>query len=96
MNNENNFPLDVVQCCLLFPIQLPTGTLLPCSVLIFSMAKNLSDVENLVTDHLVLTVIPHLNRQADGRKYNKNRPKLRSIVARERRKRNGRNRLLQC
>ena len=43
MNNKNSFPLDVVQCCLLFPTQLTTGTPLPCSVLILSMAKNQSD-----------------------------------------------------
>ena len=27
---QNDFPLDVIQCCLLFPMQLLTGTLLPC------------------------------------------------------------------
>ena len=48
MNNKKYFPLDFVQCCFLFLKQLPTGTLLPCSVLILSMAKNQSDVENLV------------------------------------------------
>ena len=32
--------------------QLPTGTPLPCSVLILSMAKNQSDVENLVKNCL--------------------------------------------
>ena len=54
MNSKNDFPLDVVQCCLLFPTQLLTGTLLPCSVLILSMAKNQSDVENLVKNCLSL------------------------------------------
>ena len=38
-NNKNDFPLDVVQCCLLFPAQLPTGTPLQYSVLILSMAR---------------------------------------------------------
>ena len=52
MNNKNDLPLDVVQCCLLFPTQLSTGTLLPCSVLILSMAKNQSDIENLVKNCL--------------------------------------------
>ena len=33
--------------------QLPTGTTLPCSVLILSMAKNQSDVENLVKNCLI-------------------------------------------
>ena len=55
MNNKNNFPLDVVRCCFLFLKQLPTGTLLPCSVLILSMAKNQSDVENLVKNCLIAT-----------------------------------------
>ena len=32
--------------------QLPTGTALPCSVMIFSMDKNQSDVENLVNNCL--------------------------------------------
>ena len=32
--------------------QLPTGTLLPCSELILSMAKNQLDVENLVKNCL--------------------------------------------
>ena len=32
--------------------QLPTGTALPCSVLILSMAKNQSDVENLAKNCL--------------------------------------------
>ena len=54
MNNKNDFPLDVVQCCLLFPTQLPTCSLLPNSVLILSMAKNQSDVENLVKNCLVV------------------------------------------
>ena len=54
MNNNNNFPLDFVQCCFLFLKQLPTGTLLPCSVLILSMAKNQSDVENLVKNCLMV------------------------------------------
>ena len=52
MNNKNNFPLDFVQCFFLFPKQLPTGTALPCSVLILSMVKNQSDVENLVKNCL--------------------------------------------
>ena len=57
MNNKNNFPLDIVQCCFLFPKQRPTGTLLPCSVLILSMAKNQSDVENLVKNCLKIDYI---------------------------------------
>ena len=55
MDNKNNFPFDFVQCCFLFPKQLPTGTLLPCSVLILSMTKNQSDVENLVKNFLNLS-----------------------------------------
>ena len=54
MKNKNNFPLDFIQCCFLCPKQLPTGTLLPCSVLILSMAKNQSDFENLVKNCLML------------------------------------------
>ena len=55
MNNKNNFPDDFVQCFFfLFPKQLPTGTVLPCSVLILSMVKNQSDVENLVKNCLKL------------------------------------------
>ena len=46
-DSNNNFPLDFVQCFFfLFLKLLPTRTVLPCSVLILSMAK--SDVENLV------------------------------------------------
>ena len=52
MNNKNEFPLDVVQCCSVFTTQLPTGTPLPCSVLILSMAKNQSDVDNPVKNCL--------------------------------------------
>ena len=70
MNDKNNFPLDFVQCCFLFPKQLPPGTLLPCSVLILSMAKNQSDVENLVKNCLnenlhssSITVITSKNHQ---------------------------------
>ena len=37
--------------------QLPTGTTLPCSVLILSMAKNQSDVENLVENCLNSVII---------------------------------------
>ena len=40
---------DVVFC---FRNSFPTGTLLPCSVLILSMAKNQSDLENLVKNCL--------------------------------------------
>ena len=42
------------RCCLLFPTRLPTGTLLPCSVPILSMAKNQSDVENLTKNCLTI------------------------------------------
>ena len=52
INNKNNFPLDFAQCCFLFLKELPTGTLLPCLVLILSMARNQSDVENLVKNCL--------------------------------------------
>ena len=54
MNNKNNFLVDVVQCCFLFPKQLSHWRhfLLPCSVLILSMAKSQSDLENLVKNCL--------------------------------------------
>ena len=56
--NKNNFPLDFVQCCFLFPKQLPAGTPLPYSALVLSMAKNQSDVENLVKNCLILKQLP--------------------------------------
>ena len=57
MNNKNNFLLGFVQCRFLFPKQLPTGTLLSCSLLILNMAKNQSDVENLVKNCLIALFI---------------------------------------
>ena len=41
---------NVVFC---FQNNFPTGTLLPCSLLILSMAKNQSDLENLVKNCLM-------------------------------------------
>ena len=54
MNSKNNFPLDVFNVVFCFRNNFPTGTLLPYSVLILSMAKNQSDLENLVRSWLML------------------------------------------